>query len=141
MEKNLNQAPSGLSKEEELNKKLKDSRRLLVKLVKDNPENLDKVDPYINGFIDDIKAMLDEGKISEAKYWEQIVELYCELYISEQEKLVEQGLGEEEARGKNRWAIPTENILSEAGVQTLYRAKREEGVGPEEIDVEIKQLR
>ncbi len=157
MEQNLNRAPGGLSKEEELKLKLKKSRQLVVRLVRDNQENevvigsslltRDKIeskaiiDSSINDFITELTVMLEAKEISEAKYWGQIVELYCELFVAERDQLVDQGLTEEEAYQKNRWSAQTEDVLSEAGMQTLIKTKREEGESPEEVDLEVKQLR
>lgn len=159
MESNLNKAPDSLSKQE-LNQKLRNSRELVVKIVKNNlqsqelvigkseavisrdsAESQRAIDSTIGGFIAEIGEMVVNKEISEAKYWEQLVELYSELLISEQERLMASGLSEAEARAQNRWVSETEDVFGEANYRTLARAKEEEGESSEKINSDLKQLR
>lgn len=96
------------------------ARLAVVDFVKNNPYD----ESSVNDFLRKIEGMKDRGELGEADYFRQVIELYSELFLNEQERLMtEEGKTEEQALEENHWAIDTEETLHEITIE----AKRREG--------------
>ena len=99
------------------------ARLTVVNFVKDNPYD----ESSVNDFLRKIDGMKDRGELGEANYFRQVIELYSELFINEQERLMAEGKKEEQALEENHWATDTEEKLHEITIEAKLR-EGEEGM-------------
>lgn len=103
--------------EQQSDEALNKARGLIVDHIKTNPFD----EGSVKDFVRKITDMRDRGEITEAMYLRQIVELYSELFLNEQERLMAEGKTEEQALAENHWASETEEKMNDAMIEAKSR--------------------